>query len=72
MKTVKKDSGKNGYAIIISEETASMPAWKAVADKLAEKHGGSIVTVKDSVFSKLDTLKKWLHVSWPSSHARRK
>lgn len=35
-----------------------MPAWKAVADKLAEKHGGSIVTVKDSVFSKLDTLKK--------------
>lgn len=49
-----------------------MPAWKAVADKLAEKHGGSIVTVKDSVFSKLDTLKKWLHVSWPSSHARRK
>ena len=50
-----------------------MPAWKAVADKLAEKHGGSIVTVKDSVFSKLDTLKKngsTFHGT--SSHARRK
>lgn len=58
MKTIKKDSGKNDYAIIISEETAAMPEWKAVADKLAEKHGGSIVTVKDSMFAKLDTLKK--------------
>lgn len=46
--------------------------WKAVADKLAEKHGGTIVTVKDSVFSRLDTLKKWLPASWPSSRARRK
>lgn len=58
VKTIKKDSGKNDYAIIISEETAAMPEWKAVADKLAEKHGGSIVTVKDSMFAKLDTLKK--------------
>lgn len=58
VKTVNKDSGKNGYAIVISEKTAAMPDWKAVADKLAEKHGGTIVTVKDSVFSRLDTLKK--------------
>lgn len=35
-----------------------MPEWKAVADKLAERHGGAIVTVKDSMFAKLDTLKK--------------
>lgn len=58
VKTVKKASGKNKYAILISEETAAMPEWKAVADKLAEKHGGAIVTVKDSIFAKLDTLKK--------------
>lgn len=35
-----------------------MPEWKDVADKLAERHGGAIVTVKDSMFAKLDTLKK--------------
>lgn len=33
VKTIKKDSGKNDYAIIISEETAAMPEWKAVADQ---------------------------------------
>ena len=45
-----------------------MPDWKAVADKLAEKHGGTIVTVKDSVFSRLDTLKKMA----PPLHGRRR
>lgn len=58
VKTVKKDSGKNDYAIVISEETAAMPEWKAVADKLAEKHGGVIVPVKDFMFAKPDALKK--------------
>lgn len=57
-KTAGQAAAKNGYAIIISEETAAMPEWKAVADKLAEKHGGVIVPVKDSIFAKLDTLKK--------------
>lgn len=54
----KEANARNDYAIIISEETAAMPEWKAVADKLAERHGGAIVTVKDSMFAKLDTLKK--------------
>lgn len=54
----KGAASTNDYAIVISEETAAMPEWKAVADKLAEKHGGAIVTVKDSMFARLDALKK--------------
>lgn len=46
------------YVIIISEATAAIPEWKAVADKLAEKHGGTIIPIKDSIYGKLDTLKK--------------
>lgn len=56
--TVAGKNAGNGYVVLISEETAALPEWKAVADKLADKHGGSIVTVKDSIFAKLDTLKK--------------
>lgn len=57
-KTAKTAQPATNYVIIISEQTATMPEWKAVADKLAEKHGGAIITVKDSIYARLDAIKK--------------
>ena len=46
------------YVVLISEKSAKDPEWKKVADALAKKHEGKIITFKDNVYEALPTLKK--------------
>ncbi len=57
-KPVAKETPSKRYVVLISEKTASDPEWKKVAQTLAAKHKGLIVTVKDTIFAKKDELKK--------------
>ncbi len=57
-KPVAKEMPNKRYVVLISEKTASDPEWKKVAQMLAAKHKGLIVTVIDTIFSKKDELKK--------------
>ncbi len=54
----KKETPNKRYVVLISEKTNALPEWKAVAQTLAAKHKGKVVTVKDSIFTKKDELKK--------------
>lgn len=47
------------YAVLISADTAKLPAWKNVASTLARKHKAKVFTYEGSVYSKLDVLKKY-------------
>jgi hypothetical protein len=45
-----------GYQVVVSEATASDPAWKTVADALVAKHQGKLVTYATNIADALPAL----------------
>ncbi len=46
------------YAVVVSTKTYSDGEWKKVVEALVEKHGGTIITFKDSVEEALPALRR--------------